>query len=402
MTNKMEILKFLEPYKLGREAEGLKELWDKFLIKNRIVNGKVLLKYDRRSDKTLKIVRECRGIILSLDGFEVISLPIEKIGNHGEGYAPIDMDITKCRIVEKLDGTCCGLYFSNIDSKWHVQTLSQPEGQEIAKGFSKEGQMTYKWSELFWNTFYEYSELDILDSLDKDWTYVFELCTPWNKVVIRHEKPKLYFLAQRNKKTFLEDWPEKSVIFDIFDKPKTYSYNNIAEIVNDAKEKMTSGEEGVVVVDENFRRIKIKSAEYVKIHYENTVLTLHGLVSVVFQNEQEEWLSSFPEYKSVVDIIMDEVKIVGKRIDDYCSLCFSKLKDKSDRKELSLIVKQTLGFSLGRNYIYKIWSGELKDGAECVVYFKNKEELTKKVRQFIDNSIIKVRVEPNQYTASLR
>lgn len=401
----MEILKFLEPYKWGREAEGLKELYDKFLIKSRIMNGKVLLKYDIRSDKTLEIVRECRGIILSIDGFEVISLPISKFGNHGEAYAPTDMDFTKCRVVEKLDGTCCGLYFSNIDSKWHVQTLSQPEAQETAKGFSKEGAMSYKWSELFWDTFSKYTfhlGIDILSSLDKDWTYVFELCTPWNKVVIRHNEPKLYFLAQRNKKTFLEDWPEKSVLFDIFDKPKTYLYNSVAEIVNDAKEKMTSGEEGVVVVDENFRRIKIKSAEYVKVHYENTVLTLHGLISVVFQNEQDEWLSSFPEYKPIVDIIMDELKVIGKKIDDYCNLCLSKLKDKSDRKELALIVKQTQGFSLGRHYIYKIWSGDFKNGIGALVHFDKKEEITKKVRQFIDNSAIIVRAEPNKYTASLR
>jgi hypothetical protein len=398
----MELIKFLEPYKNGREMEALEILNKEFLIKNRIMNGKVLLKYHRQADKALKIVRECRGTILSLDGFKVVSLPLEKFGNHGESYAPTDIDITKSKILEKADGTCCSLYWDQINGKWCVQTLAQPEAQETAKGFTTEGRHTFKWYELFWNTFALYSDIDLLEKLDKDWTYVFELCTPWNKVIIRYDKPTLYFLAMRNKKTFLEDWPEKSVLYGIFEKPKTYDYGSIDEIIKIAKEKLTKDEEGFILIDENFRRIKIKSAEYVKIHYENTVITLNGVIAVVFQNEQEEWLSSLPEYKEVIDAIIAEVKVVGKKIDDYCELCFSQMKDKSDRKELAFIVKSTPGFRLGRHYVFKIWSGELKSGIECVVNFERKEELSKKVSQFIDESEICKKIEFNRYNASLR
>lgn len=398
----MELIKFLEPYKGGRELEALEILDKEFLIKNRIMNGKVLLKYHRQADKSLKIVRECRGTILSLDGFEVVSLALEKFGNHGEAYAPSDIDITKCKIIEKADGTCCALYWDQINSKWCVQTLAQPEAQETAKGFTTEGRHIYKWSELFWNTFKEYSDQSLLDRLDKDWTYVFELCTPWNRVVVKHDKPKLYFLALRNKKTFLEDWPENNILYNVFEKPKTYEYGSLDEIINVAKDSLTKDEEGFVLVDDNFRRVKIKSAEYVKIHYENTEITLNGVIGVVFQNEQDEWLSALPEYKDVINAIQEEINVVGKKIDEYCELCFSKMNDKSDRKELAEIMRSTPGFGLGKNYLFRIWSGELKNGVEALIHFEKPEEMSKKVRVFMEESDICKKIEYNKCTASLR
>jgi hypothetical protein len=398
----MELIKFLEPYKGGREMEALQLLDEKFLIKNRIRNGKVLLKYHRQADKSLKIVRECRGIILSLNGLDVVSIPLEKFGNHGESYAPTDMDLTKCKILEKADGTCCALYWDQVNEKWCVQTLAQPEAQETAKGFTTAGKHTFKWSELFWNTFEEYAKKDLLDKLDKSWTYIFELCTPLNKVVIKYDKSMLYFLAMRNKKTFLEAEPEHSILYEVFEKPKTYVFEDINEIIKIAKEQLTAKEEGFVLVDDQFRRLKIKSAEYVKVHYENTEITLNGVIGVVFQNEHEEWLSVLPEYKEVIGEILDEMQVVGKKIDEYCELCFSQMNDRSDRKELAQIIYKTPGFRLGKHYIFRIWSGEFKSGIEAIVHFERYEELVKKVRQFMEESEICKRIEYNKNNASLR
>ena len=133
----MELLKFLEPYKGGREAEALKILEKDFLVWGTELNGKVLLKYDRMADKSIPVVQECRGIILSAYNFEVVSIPLKKFGNHGEVYAPADLDITKCRVLEKCDGSCFGLYWDQINGRWCVQTMGQVEAEKTMRGFGK-------------------------------------------------------------------------------------------------------------------------------------------------------------------------------------------------------------------------------------------------------------------------
>src|ERR1035437_1498469 len=115
----MEVLKLLQQYKNNLE-EGLNILKEEFKIEHKVLNGKVLLKYGRTSDKSLKIVRECRGLILNIKTLEPISVMFEKFGNLSESYAANDIDITKSRVMEKLDGTCIGMYHSNIDATWHV------------------------------------------------------------------------------------------------------------------------------------------------------------------------------------------------------------------------------------------------------------------------------------------
>lgn len=398
----MELIKFLEAYKGGREAEALKILEQEYLVWGSVLNGKVLLKYDRIADKSIPIVQECRGIILSVDGFEVVSIPLKKFGNHGESYAPTDLDITKCRVLEKCDGSCFGLYWDQINNRWCVQTMGQVEAEKVMRGFGRGTQFTDTWATLFWNTFDKYTERDILDKLDKDWTYIFELCTPWNKVVVTHDEPKLFLLALRNKKTFKEDWTENSMLYNIFDKPKVYQHDNLDEILKIAREQLTKEDEGFILVDENFRRVKIKSTQYVAEHYHSTTVTLESIAQVVFLNEQDEWLLTFPEYKEVIDIMIDEINKLGKQVDDYFALCYSKLKVKTDQKELAFIVRDTRGPKVARHHVYAMWRRKHKTGAEAIKHFGKTEELVKKVRIFLEESDIHERIEHNPHTKSLR
>jgi len=398
----MELLKFLELYKNGREVEALKILEKEYLVWGTELNGKVLLKYDRMADKSIPIVQECRGIILSANGFEVVSIPLRKFGNLGEAYAPTDLDITKCRILQKNDGSCFGLYWDQINNLWCVQTLGQVEAEKTMRGFGKGTQFTDTWAQLFWNTFEKYTERKFLERLDKNWTYIFELCTPWNKVVVTYNEPKLFFIAMRNKKTFKEAWTENSILYDVFDKPKVYNHTDINEIMRIAKEQLTKEDEGFVLVDENFRRVKIKSAQYVAEHYHSTTVTLESIAQVIFLNEQDEWLLTFPEFKDVVDIMIDEINILGKQVDDYLALCLSKVKDKTDRKELALIVKVTKGSQVAHHYVFELWKGTYESGAKALMSFKKQEELVHKVKLFLQQSNVHQRVEHNPHTKSLR
>ena len=58
-------------------------------------------------------------------------------------------------------------------------------------------------------------------------------------------------------------------------------------------------EEGFVVVDNHWKRVKIKSPAYVAAHYlrNNGVNSKARILEIIERNEQEEFLTYFPEYK---------------------------------------------------------------------------------------------------------
>ena len=63
-----------------------------------------MLKYSQiDSDFNLRIVRECRGLILDEDTLEVVCHPFDKFGNYGESYCP-EIDWKSCYVTEKIDG----------------------------------------------------------------------------------------------------------------------------------------------------------------------------------------------------------------------------------------------------------------------------------------------------------
>lgn len=398
----MEVLDFLKKYE--NLSEGLSDLKKNFNIEHKILNEKLLLKYGRVSDKTLNIVRECRGLILHTKSLKPISVPFSKFGNMGEAYAPTDLDITKCKVMEKLDGTCIGLYWDFTSDKWHVQTLKQVEAEEVVKAFSREQESTFTWASLFWKVFTQYAELSTLEKFDKDFTYMFELCTPWNRVVVPHKEPKLFFTGLRNKVTFKEEWPDNSLLYNIFDKPKIYSYDDIDEIVKIAQEQLGSTDEGFILVDENFRRVKIKSKQYVEQHYDSTVITINNIVGIVLQNEQDEWLINFPEYADVVEVIKDEINIVGKKIDDYYAEMSAKLKYNDNSKELALLLKKEPkgNNGLARSYIFQLQRGTVKSGKEAITFFRTRADMVHKVNILLDNTDISKRIEFNINNGSLR
>jgi hypothetical protein len=402
----MEVLDFLAPYRGGQEIEGLNALDEKFIVKNRIRNGKVLLKYHRHADKTQKIVRECRGLILTLDGFEPVSVPMEKFGNYGEAYAPKEIDITKYRVVEKVDGTCCGMYWDQVNGKWCVQTLSQPEAHEKVNNFDMDpnaGIIAKTWSDLFWDVFRKYSGLKLLDGLDKDFTYMFELCTPWNRVVVKHDEPKLYFLGLRSKKTFLEAQPDTCVLYGLFDLPKTYKYDDLEVLLKVAREQLTDADEGFILVDDQFNRVKVKSAQYVQKHYESTVTTINSIVQIVMQNEQDEWLAVFPEFQKVVDQVVAELNRVGKTVDDY--VAYAK-KELNGERNMKIVADWFLGKKLrGKEnfFINKYFFDAYrfgKSGVELATRFVRDGDLVARSYEFIEKSNIRelINYDPNTYS----
>ncbi len=250
------------------------------------------------SDFYNPIVRECRGLILDT-GFNPVCVPFFKFGNYGEGYAD-GIDWSTARVQSKIDGSLIKVWYDYENEGWRISTnatidaFDAPLGSDICE---------YKnFGELFLNTA-AYQGVRF-SNLNKDFTYMFELVSPWNKVVVYHPKAKIYHIGTRNNKTLEE------IDIDIgVEKPTEYPLKSLEECIEAAK-NLPFNEEGYVVVDANWNRVKIKSPAYVAAHHlrNNGVITKSRIIALLRTGEEDEFLNYYPEFKEIIIEIKDEIK----------------------------------------------------------------------------------------------
>lgn len=274
-----------------------------FKLKVRDYPSKILLKYDQiESSMGLSEVQDCRGLILEKDTWKIMSLSFRKFFNNSEGHAAtIDWDTA--HILQKMDGSMIQLYFDWNKEKWFAATTGTAEG---------EGEVNNKlgttFNDLFWKTVIDkYNFNDSL--LNKDYVYVFELTTPYNIVVKPHGESSATLLAMRNRTTLEEVGYEglKKVAISLgIPLVKRYDLNakNAGKLIK-TFEEMDWYDEGYVVVDGNFNRIKIKNPAYVSVHHLKSKTSEHAIMDVVKTNEIEEFVATFPERREEIFNLSD-------------------------------------------------------------------------------------------------
>jgi hypothetical protein len=96
-------------------------------------------------------------------------------------------------------------------------------------------------------------------------------------------------------------------------------------------------QEGYVIVDSAFRRIKVKHPGYVAIHHAKDGVSPRSLLEIVRRGEAPEFLAHFPE-------IADEANQIRTRFDALCAEVeadFARLKDLTTQKEFALAATKT-------------------------------------------------------------
>ena len=277
---------------------GLEKTLEVFKLKIREYPTKILLKYNQLVSPTIMAlpeVQECRGLILERGSWRVLSMGFKKFFNAEEGNAhKIDWDTA--HVLAKIDGSLVSLYFYN--GVWCTATTGTALG---------EGEVNNKlgttFNQLFWNTVAnKYNFNDTL--LNKDFIYVFELTTPYNIVVTPHGESSATLLAIRNRIT-LDEFPYEDVVKmgGELGIPVVKRFDLNAKDVGVLKrtfDNMPWSEEGYVVVDGNFNRIKVKNPAYVAVHSLKGKSAEHNIMTIIVANEIEEFGAVFPERKAEV------------------------------------------------------------------------------------------------------
>lgn len=280
----------------------------------------VSLKYDQiNSPMSSELVQQSRGIILDEnDNWKVVARPLDKFFNLGESNAA-KIDWASARVQEKLDGTCCILYHYN--GKWNVATLGLPDaGGEVSTGVSG---WTYR--ELFW---WVWNELGykIPGKEWNDWTFIFELCTPFNRVVVRHPSNRIVFISARRL-----DGTEELVGNEEFpvhmygwESVKEYPLQTLKEVQATFEKLDPLDIEGYVVLDAHLNRIKVKHPGYVALHHlRGNGYGTRRILDVVRKGEVAEILASFPEWEN------DFAMMIARYSDlvAHLEVEYAKLKD---------------------------------------------------------------------------
>ena len=256
----------------------------------------VMFKYNQiDSDFSLPEVREARGVIFDYTTWNCVCRAFDKFGNYGEAYVP-DIDWSTAFISEKIDGSLMKVYW--YDNCWMLATNGTINAFDAAIGDAK----GRTFGDLFNTALRNDGQTWFTQKLDTNKCYMFELVSPYTKVVVPYETTEIYFLGSRDLVTGQErTFAEEPEIAALFNTPRIYPMTSLDE-VSEAAAALDWNEEGYVVCDKNKNRCKIKSPAYVRAHYmrSNNIATLKRLISVILNNEVDEFLIYAPEWKKEI------------------------------------------------------------------------------------------------------
>ena len=291
----------------------------------------VLLKYSQlNSDFANPIVRECRGSIFRQENGKWICVcrAFDKFGNYGESYVP-EIDWGNAVVTEKIDGSLMKLWYDK--GAWRLSTNGTIDAFEAELN---------DWDMTFGDYFVEalncsFNELTMM--LSEDYCYMFELVGPKNRVVIDYDKVKLYALGQRNMTTM-----EETIYSGPADEwiniylPTCYDLKNLDEVIKVAN-MLSKDEEGFVVRDGQFNRMKIKSPEYLMAARlrNNGVITKKRIVEMFLNETTDDFLAYCPQYREMVNEVKTEILLMTfEIIDEERGLLFD-----ADKKSFAEFVK---------------------------------------------------------------
>lgn len=291
----------------------------------------VSLKYNQiESPMAEKVVQQCRGTVVHAPTGRILAHPYDKFWNHGETLAaPIDW--ATARVMDKLDGSLMILYWDPFVHHWRVASSGHPTA---GGDFGSNGGTFH---DAFWATF---EATDMRLPWSKEACYMFELCSPANRIVVKYDSPRLILHGSR----WVNDVPAQesaiSVLADIARQHNwpivdTHEVTSLDEAIAKAAELDPLQSEGFVVVDAHFNRVKIKSPRYVRLHQLRDRTTPRAIIEAWLSGEESEILTYFPEMGADFDRVLGPFGYVA----DRCVDCIKVWGDLPSRKDFALQVK---------------------------------------------------------------
>ena len=344
--------------------------------------GYFMLNYDQiESPKSDPISMECRSLIVDKDG-NVISRSFDRFFNFGEMpefYA--DFDISRAVVATKYDGSLIKVYWSPATNRWEISTRSQAFGE----GPHTMGGVFRDWVLNAMGLIEDTFQGLMRECADKEYTYIMEYVGPSNRIVTRYEYEHMVLLAVRHNQDGLY-LNAGSTIVDLFKahgmnivNTATFPLSSFEDIVK-AAEDLPTLEEGFVCWDPvSNKRVKIKASSYVAIHHlrDNGVPSAKRIYTLVLVNEQDEYLSYFPEDRKMFEPIIEDVEKFRQSL----IALWPEVAGIEDQKEFALKVKDHKGSG------FFFTAKKLK---VSVIHVFDEAPIEKKIKMFNIKQVIEV------------
>jgi len=301
------------------------------------INNKTFIKLNytqNGSPKNYLSIIEARGIIFEYDKnekikYKLVAYPFNRFYNHDNRYVD-KINFEKSKVLEKLDGSLMMLWFCNANNNWIWS--------------SRKSILPNNYLDKTCNDIFNKHKINF-DDLNKTYTYIFEICSKNNKVVIEYEKPMLYHIGTRciitNK--------ELNININI-QKPKDYT--KLFKSLEEVKKYKLDSIEGFVVVDDDFKRIKVKQQTYIyksthknikKItNFERYINYRLNIKNDNITDEESKYKEYFYSYEIIVNDFINIYKIQLK-----------ELMKLSNKNLVMKTIKQNKYDMLLGNYVYK-------------------------------------------------
>ena len=309
------IVEYLKSHTFGE----LEEEWGVDVSVSRSRPYKLSANYSQIVSKPSPFVNQCRGLILqTTNGLElpidskelakicpgpttVLARPFDRFFNHGDpNAANIDWDDPGLTVVEKLDGTLAIVYYDDSSGEWCMATRSVPDADLPFDG----GSMTFR--KLFDRALVETTGSESLgffmDTTDRDLTFCFELTTPLNRIVVEYNTYDLTWIGTRHRKTGKEltyrDTMKRVAPHTARHMPpaaKTWAVGSLEEITVALEASSPTELEGVVVVDSEFQRLKIKSLAWLSANKaKSSCSSPRAILTLILQEKIDDVLPLLP------------------------------------------------------------------------------------------------------------
>jgi hypothetical protein len=270
------------------------------------------------------------------------SFPFVRFFNQHEPDADT-VDLSNAEMIEKLDGSMIGLYFPNGDIKnpqWHTRKMISSHKPDMDMNVTAFTGESFQLMQLIGSYV---KQLRFNNDEDAYHTYVFEFIHSASTVLTKYNQHQygLYLLAVRNLQTHREE--TENAIDEIAlrigaKRPRRWDSiadeNDITLMMNQAASEVENFEGYVFRDKDTGKRIKVKNADYVKIHHMLGDLSTKKLIPRILEGEEEEILNYFPQVK----IKIDDIKQKHINYVNYVTNLIKDHKGFANNKELADVV----------------------------------------------------------------
>jgi hypothetical protein len=341
----LEVQKYLQNHTLDKLKKEFGICVKKFTVTNE--NDIIILNYDQVASSKQKehpIVRECRQLILENNTWKVIAKSFSRFYNYNETITNNEIfnNAKKHIFQTKHDGSIILLFWYH---GWRIATRSTL-GQSNVLSFADYTEK-HNWITLFEHILgYKLENID--ESLDKSYSYIFELCSPYNTVIRTYKKATLYLLASNSNVYFTE--MDESMLNNVskvlgVQRPETHNITleNMYKYLNNIS-ALDPTFEGIVgkaeIRNGEYIRMKFKTESYLRLHHALSVpsdeMACLDIIKVILNGEIDEVLSnhSFMKHKNKIENIR---KFIDEEYMDTMNYWLS-VKDIQQQKDFAKTV----------------------------------------------------------------